>query len=77
MNFLARFARNRGALIGLAILIVVVVFAVIAPSLYPQSPWRMVGRPFMAPFALERFPLGTDTLGRDIAAHRRRHGPWR
>jgi peptide/nickel transport system permease protein len=68
MNFLARFARNRGALIGLAILIVVVVFAVIAPSLYPQSPWRMVGRPFMAPFALERFPLGTDTLGRDIAA---------
>jgi peptide/nickel transport system permease protein len=68
MNFLARFSRNRGALIGLAILIVVVVFAVIAPSLYPQSPWRMVGRPFMAPFALERFPLGTDTLGRDIAA---------
>jgi peptide/nickel transport system permease protein len=68
MNFLARFARNRGALIGLAILIVVVAFAVIAPSLYPQSPWRMVGRPFMAPFALERFPLGTDTLGRDIAA---------
>lgn len=68
MSFLARFSRNRGALIGLAILIVVVVFAVIAPSLYPQSPWRMVGRPFMAPFALERFPLGTDTLGRDIAA---------
>lgn len=68
MSFLARFARNRGALIGLAILLVVVVFAVVAPSLYPQSPWRMVGRPFMAPFALERFPLGTDTLGRDIAA---------
>lgn len=68
MSFLARFSRNRGALIGLAILIVVVVFAIVAPSLYPQSPWRMVGRPFMAPFALERFPLGTDTLGRDIAA---------
>lgn len=68
MGFLTRFARNRGALIGLAILLVVIVFALIAPSLYPQSPWRMVGRPFMAPFALERFPLGTDTLGRDIAA---------
>lgn len=68
MDFLKRFARNRGALIGLAILLVVIVFALIAPSLYPQSPWRMVGRPFMAPFALERFPLGTDTLGRDIAA---------
>jgi peptide/nickel transport system permease protein len=68
MDFIKRFARNRGALIGLAILLVVIVFALIAPSLYPQSPWRMVGRPFMAPFALERFPLGTDTLGRDIAA---------
>lgn len=68
MSFLKRFARNRGALIGLLILIVVVAFALLAPSLYPQSPWRMVGRPFMAPFALERFPLGTDTLGRDIAA---------
>ncbi|MEN5083759.1 ABC transporter permease [Bosea sp. TWI1241] len=68
MNFISRFARNRGALIGLAILLVVVVFAVVAPMLYPQSPWRMVGRPFMAPFMMERFPLGTDTLGRDIAA---------
>lgn len=68
MTFLRRFARNRGAVIGLAILIAVVAFALLAPSLYPQSPWRMVGRPFMAPFALERFPLGTDTLGRDIAS---------
>jgi peptide/nickel transport system permease protein len=68
MSFLKRFARNRGALIGLLILLVVVAFALLAPSLYSQSPWRMVGRPFMAPLALERFPLGTDTLGRDIAA---------
>lgn len=68
MTFLRRFARNRGAVIGLVILIAVVAFALLAPSLYPQSPWRMVGRPFMAPFALERFPLGTDTLGRDIAS---------
>lgn len=68
MTFLKRFARNRGAVIGLVILIAVVAFALLAPSLYPQSPWRMVGRPFMAPFALERFPLGTDTLGRDIAS---------
>ena len=68
MSFLKRFARNRGALVGLFILLVIVVFALLAPSLYPQSPWRMVGRPFMAPLVLERFPLGTDTLGRDIAA---------
>lgn len=68
MNFLKRFIRNRGAVIGLVILLVVMVFAVIGPTLFPQSPWRMVGRPFMAPFAMDRFPLGTDMLGRDIAA---------
>ncbi len=68
MSFLKRFARNRGALIGLLILLVVVAFALIAPSLYPQSPWRPVARPFLAPFVMERFPLGTDTLGRNIAA---------
>lgn len=68
MSFLKRFSRNRGALIGLAILIAVVLFAILAPSLYPQSPWRTVARPFLAPFLMERFPLGTDTLGRDIAS---------
>jgi peptide/nickel transport system permease protein len=68
MSFLKRFSRNRGALIGLAILIAVVLFAILAPSLYPQSPWRTVARPFLAPFFMERFPLGTDTLGRDIAS---------
>lgn len=68
MAFLKRFARNRGAVIGLLILIVVIAFALLATWLYPQSPWRMVGRPFLAPFVMERFPLGTDTLGRNVAA---------
>jgi peptide/nickel transport system permease protein len=68
VNFLKRFIRNRGAVIGLVILLAVVVFAVIGPTLFPQSPWRMVGRPSMAPFTMDRFPLGTDMLGRDIAA---------
>jgi len=68
MSFLKRFARNRGAVIGLLILLAVLVFALLAPILYPQSPWRPVARPFLAPFVMERFPLGTDTLGRNIAA---------
>jgi peptide/nickel transport system permease protein len=68
MTFLARFARNRGALIGLVILAALVAVAVLTPLLYPTSPWRMVARPFQAPFADPRFPLGTDTLGRDVAA---------
>jgi peptide/nickel transport system permease protein len=68
MSFPRRFARNRGALIGLLILVAVIAVAALAPVLYPQSPWRMVGRPFLAPFTLDRFPLGTDTLGRDVAS---------
>jgi len=68
MNFLKRFVRNRGAVIGIAILLAVVAFAILAPTLYPQSPWRPVARPFLAPFTIERFPLGTDTLGRNLAA---------
>jgi peptide/nickel transport system permease protein len=66
--FPRRFAENRGALIGIAILLVIVAVAVLAPLIYPTSPWRMVNRPFIAPFALERAPLGTDALGRDILA---------
>uniref|UniRef100_UPI002FC5FC7C ABC transporter permease n=1 Tax=Bosea sp. (in: a-proteobacteria) TaxID=1871050 RepID=UPI002FC5FC7C len=68
MSFLKRFARNRGAVIGLVILLVVIAFALLATWLYPQSPWRTVGRPFLAPFVMERFPLGTDTLGRNLAS---------
>ena len=68
MTFLRRFAHNRGALLGILVLLLVLAAAVAAPLLYPASPWRMVSRPFMAPLALDRFPLGTDALGRDVAA---------
>ncbi|ACA15229.1 binding-protein-dependent transport systems inner membrane component [Methylobacterium sp. 4-46] len=65
---LAAFLRHPGAVVGLAILALVVAAALLAPVLYPASPWRMVQRPFVPPFTLERVPLGTDALGRDIAA---------
>lgn len=68
MTFLRGFARNRGALVGIVLLLVVVAAAAAAPLLYPASPWRMVSRPFLTPFALDRFPLGTDALGRDVAS---------
>lgn len=68
MNFMKRFARNYGAVIGLVVLVVIVLVAVFGPSFFPQSPWRIAGRPFVAPFTMERFPLGTDMLGRDVAA---------
>ena len=67
-GFWRRFARNRGAVLGVAILACVVVLAAVAPLVYPDGPWRMVQRPFLAPFEQGALPLGTDTLGRDVAA---------
>ncbi|MGR4068368.1 ABC transporter permease [Billgrantia sp. C5P2] len=75
MSFFARFAQNRGALVGLLILIVIIAMAILAPLLYPESPWRMVQRPFLAPMEAEGFWLGTDTMGRDVAAGLM-HGAW-
>lgn len=67
MRFVKLFARNPGAVVGLVILLTVVLVAFVGPSLYPQSPWRMVGRPMTAPFVTGKLPLGSDLLGRDIA----------
>ncbi|PMR77519.1 ABC transporter permease [Billgrantia endophytica] len=75
MSFFARFAQNRGALIGLIILFTIILMAILAPFLYPDSPWRMVQRPFLAPMEVEGFLLGTDTMGRDVAAGIM-HGAW-
>jgi peptide/nickel transport system permease protein len=68
LDFARRFARNRAALVGLLLMIVVIGFAVAAPWLFPRQPLRIVGRPEIWPFVNSRYPLGTDSLGRDIAA---------
>ncbi len=65
-DFWKRFRHNRGAVIGLVILAVVIATAIAAPFLFPQSPWKMVQRPFLPPFTQEGLPLGTDALGRDV-----------
>jgi len=61
------FLRNRGAVAGLIILIVIIVMAALAPVAYPRSPWDMIGAPLQPPGA-RGFLLGSDMLGRDIAA---------
>lgn len=66
--FLRNYARNYAAVIGLVLLIVLVVVALVAPTLFPRNPLRIVGRPEIWPFTNARYPLGTDSLGRDIAA---------
>jgi len=65
-TFWFRFRRNRAAVVGAAVLFVVVLAAIFGPWLYPVDPFDMVGRPYTVP--LDQFPLGTDVAGRDILA---------
>jgi peptide/nickel transport system permease protein len=65
-RFARRFARSRPGLLGLAILAAVVALAAAAPLLFPGSPFRAVDRPFAPPLGAHL--LGTDVLGRDVAA---------
>jgi peptide/nickel transport system permease protein len=67
-DFWKRFKRNRGAVVGLAILVLVMAIALLAPVLFPQSPWKMVQRPFLPPLTMEALPLGTDALGRNVVS---------
>ena len=66
MEFLRRFARNRPALVGVAVLAAVAALALLAPAFYPRSPFEMIGKPFQPPLAGTL--LGTDQLGRDVTA---------
>ncbi len=54
--------------VGLIILFAIVAISLLAPLLFPRGPWAMGGRPFLPPMTDMRFPLGTDTTGRDILA---------
>jgi peptide/nickel transport system permease protein len=65
-EFARRFARNRPAMAGLVVLLAVIAIALVAPLLYPESPFALVARPFQPPLAGHLF--GTDQLGRDLTA---------
>ena len=68
MDFLGRFSRNRGALVGALIILLVALIAVLAPVFFPTDPLRIVGPPELWPGDDPDFLLGTDSLGRDILA---------
>ncbi len=59
--------RNWRAVAGLVILVLIVALAALAPAIFPFSPWDMRGAPY-APPGSEDFLLGSDALGRDVAA---------
>jgi ABC-type dipeptide/oligopeptide/nickel transport system permease subunit len=53
---------------GAAMLLLAAALALAAPLLAPGDPLAMVGRPLLAPLVDPALPLGTDRLGRSIAA---------
>lgn len=65
---LGRFLANPAALAGLVLLAVIAAAALGAPWLFPHDPLDMVGTPLVWPGQDPAFPLGTDTMGRDVAA---------
>ena len=69
--FWRAFAENRGAVLGLAITVLLLVVAVLAPAAAPHSPIEQfrahfLAPPVWAPGGLAEFPLGTDDVGRDM-----------
>lgn len=67
-GFWKRYRRNLGGVIGLVLIVLVIVVALTASLFFPESPWQMRGMPLLEPFEDPQFLLGTDMLGRDIAA---------
>ncbi|HEX5660488.1 MAG TPA: ABC transporter permease [Polyangiales bacterium] len=54
--------------IGASLLSSVLALALFGPLLFPRDPWAMDGLPLLWPAEDPAYPLGTDSLGRDLAA---------
>jgi peptide/nickel transport system permease protein len=65
---LRAFLRNPTFVAGVAILSFFVLLALFADILFPDDPLDMVGPPVLWPGQDAEFPLGTDSLGRDVLA---------
>lgn len=70
-SFWNSFSENRGAVIGLAVVLAVVMMAIFAPLIAPHSPIEQFRESVKLPPAFLaggdwRFPLGTDAIGRDM-----------
>jgi len=65
-SFRERFLSNPRVIAGLAWMTLVLLLALLADVLAPTDPFPIVGAPFLPPGA--DFPLGTDSLGRDVLA---------
>ncbi|MFN3262059.1 MAG: ABC transporter permease [Pikeienuella sp.] len=62
------FRRNRPAMAGLALLVLIILATLYGALFYGGDPYEIVWAPHEPPGATPEFPLGTDYLGRDIVA---------
>ena len=68
MSFLRLYIRSPSAVFGIILLVLVLTAALTADYFFPGDPLALAGRPLLWPFESLTLPLGTDNLGRDIAA---------
>ena len=71
LEFWRYYRENRGAVIGLVFIVIVILVAIFADYIAPHSPYQQFRDAFLTPPAWEqggssRFLLGTDAVGRDI-----------
>lgn len=65
---LGQLLANPAAVAGALLLFLILLAALAAPWLFPHDPLDMVGPPILWPGQGPGFWLGTDTMGRDVAA---------
>ncbi|WP_159916603.1 ABC transporter permease [Pantoea sp. 18069] len=62
------FVRNAAGVGGVVFLLLVLALALAAPWLFPGDPLDMVATPLLWPGQDPAFPLGSDSMGRDVLA---------
>jgi peptide/nickel transport system permease protein len=67
MDFWKLFARNRSAVMGMGILVLIFLMAISAPLFFPDDPFSLAGQSMSSP-GENGFLLGSDSLGRDVAS---------
>lgn len=65
---LRRFFTHPSGIVGSLIVLAVIIAALLADVVFPEGPWRMVARPMLWPGQNPAYLLGTDGMGRAIAA---------
>jgi peptide/nickel transport system permease protein len=68
MRLLRAMLKSGEGLCGLLLLALLILTALAAPLVYLGDPLAITGAPLIPPFADAAHPLGTDRLGRDVAA---------